>query len=170
MADRLTPADVGCWVIKTRRPPEQIRPGWPRGSTRALSRCVRRSYRLELMAPGQPCLLWLSGRQDPGVQAIGTVTAAPQLPEDRVSAGARVVADDPEPAVMLSLHLLREPVERRSLLGDPLLAGSEVLRMPAGSNPSFLSPERFSALLDLLSPHDLADSGWADPRVGPTQG
>ena len=85
-------------------------------------------------------------------------------------AGARVVADDPEPAVMLSLHLLREPVERRSLLGDPLLAGSEVLRMPAGSNPSFLSPERFSALLDLLSPHDLADSGWADPRVYPTQG
>ena len=32
------------------------------GTARSLTRCVRRSYRLELMAAGQPCLLWLSGR------------------------------------------------------------------------------------------------------------
>jgi len=161
MPVRLTAADVGCWVIKTSRPPEQILDRWPRGSTRALTRCVRRSYRLELMAPGQPCLLWLSGRQDPGVQAIGTVTGAPQPAEDGVPLDDRS-GPEPEPAVTLSLHLLQEPVERRSLLADPLLAGSEVLRMPAGSNPSFLSPERLSALVDLISPEDLAASGWVD--------
>lgn len=159
MPDRLTAADVGCWVIKTSRPPEQILDSWPRGSTRVVTRCVRRSYRLELMAPGQPCLLWLSGRRDPGVQAIGTLTGASRLPEDPVPAADRT-DDDPEPAVTVSLHLLQEPVERASLLADPLLAGSEVVRMPAGSNPSFLSPERLSALLDLISAEDLTASGW----------
>jgi hypothetical protein len=168
MPDRLTTADVGCWVIKTRLAPDQILPGWRPDSTRSLTRCLRRSYRLELMAPGQPCLLWLSGRQNPGVHAIGTVTGKPGPALDRLPAGDPDVDRAQDPAVSVSLHLLQEPVERQGLLADPLLAGSEVLRMPAGSNPSFLSPQRLSALLDLVSPHDLATSGWAELQIDAT--
>ena len=68
---RLTPGDVACWVLKSTRPPAAIDAGWRPGTAASLTRCVRRSYRLELMAAGQPCLLWLSGRDRPGVHALG---------------------------------------------------------------------------------------------------
>ena len=35
---------------------------------------MRPSYRLGLMAAGQPVLLWLSGRRQPGVHAVGVLT------------------------------------------------------------------------------------------------
>jgi hypothetical protein len=127
-------------VLKTTRPPEAIEPGWAPGTARSLTRCVRRSYRLELMAAGQPCLLWLSGPTLPGVHAIGTI-------EGPVSTG------DDGPVIPVRLVLLAEPVPRGELLDDPRMRSAEVLRMPAGSNPSWLSAEQFAAVLDR------ADSG-----------
>ena len=44
-------------------------------------------------------------------------------------------------------------------------AGAEVLRMPAGSNPSYLSAARLDVLLDLLTPEDLQRSGWLRLRL-----
>ena len=131
---RLTAGDVACWVLKTTRPPAAIDAGWRPGGARSLTRCVRRSYRLELMAAGQPCLLWLSGRDRPGVHALGTVTGP-------------VEEDADGPAVPVRLTLLPEPVARAELLGDPRMRDAEVLRMPAGSNPSWLSHEQFDAVL-----------------------
>ena len=141
---RLEPGDVACWVIKTSRPPEALAPGWRRAETRALRRCVRPSYRLDLMAPGQRCLLWLSGRVDPGVQAVGVLTAGP----------------DAEPAVEVGLHLLDSPVERAelALLGD--FAGAEVMRMPAGSNPSYLTDAQLRPVLDRLDAASRRAAGW----------
>ena len=132
---RLSVGDVACWVLKSTRPPEVIDPGWPVGGTRELTRCVRRSYRLELMRPGQKCLLWVSGRTDPGVHALG-----------RLSGGPEEQADGPVVAVRLTR--LPSPVPRAELLADPAAAGAEVLRMPAGSNPSWLSRAQFDAVLD----------------------
>ncbi|WP_246063583.1 hypothetical protein [Blastococcus colisei] len=93
------------------------------------------SYRLDLMAVGQPSLLWLSGRDRPGVHALGEVAGDV---EDRGEG----------PAVPLRLTLLPEPIPRSDLLADPRVRDAEVLRMPAGSNPSWLSPEQFAAVLD----------------------
>ncbi|SNR78623.1 hypothetical protein SAMN06272737_12555 [Blastococcus mobilis] len=96
---------------------------------------MRPSYRLDLMAAGQPCLLWLSGRDRPGVHALGEVTGH--------------VENRPEgPVVPVRLTLLTEPVPRSELMADPRMAAAEVLRMPAGSNPSWLSAEEFAAVLD----------------------
>ena len=64
-------------MLKSTRPPAGIDPGGRPGATRSLTRCVRRSYRLDLLAAGQPCLLWVSGRVSPGAHALGTVTGAP---------------------------------------------------------------------------------------------
>jgi hypothetical protein len=97
--------------------------GWAPGTARSLTRCVRSSYRLELMAAGQPCLLWLSGRAAPGVHALGALTG----PVGR--------DDDGGPVVPVRLELLAEPVPRAELLADPRMRDAEVLRMPAGSNP-----------------------------------
>ena len=132
---RLTSGDVACWVLKSTRPPVELLPGWRTGTVAALTRCVRASYRLKLMAAGQPCLLWLSGRNQPGVHALGRLAAGPEPGRDG-------------PTVAVRLTLLTEPVARADLLADIRARDAEVLRMPAGSNPSWLSRAQFDAVLD----------------------
>ena len=143
---RLSPGAVACWVLKTARPPDELAPGWTAPASRLLDRCVRRSYRLDLMAAGQPCLLWLSGRDRPGVHALGEVTGTV---EDRPAG----------PVVRLRLTLLAEPVSRADLIADPRMRSAEVVRMPAGSNPSWLSAEQFAAVLDRVGDDGLGR--WA---------
>jgi hypothetical protein len=136
---RLEPGDVACWVLKSTLPPDAVAPGWAPGAARDLTRCVRRSYRLGLLTAGQPCLLWISGRERPGVHAMGVVTAG--------------AADtDGGPVVAVRLTRLAQPVDRGELLADPVVRGAEVLRMPAGSNPSWLSAAQYAAVLAHLEP------------------
>jgi hypothetical protein len=141
-------------VLKTSRPPEHLAPGWSAGATHELTRCVRASYRLDLMAPGQPCLLWLSGRDRPGVHAIGELAA----PADTGPGG---------PEIAVRLTLLGRPVPRSDLLADPAARDAEVLRMPAGSNPSWLTDRQYAAVLA----HIGVPAGEARPtggdRLGP---
>jgi hypothetical protein len=131
---RLDTDTIACWVLKTTRPPKDLVPGWRPGATHELIRCVRPSYRLALMAAGQPCLLWLSGRDRPGVHALGHLTGTPET-------------DGEGPVVPLRVALLADPVPRAELLADPRARDAEVLRMPAGSNPSWLSADQFAAVL-----------------------
>ncbi len=133
-AHRLTADDVACWVLKTARPPGELLPGWFPGASHELTRCVRASYRLGLMLPGQPCLLWLSGRTHPGVHAYGELTG----PAEIGPAG---------PEIAVRLTLLATSVPRADLLADPDARDAEVLRMPAGSNPSWLSDRQHAAVL-----------------------
>jgi hypothetical protein len=139
VAPRLTADDVACWVLKTAVAPDSLVPGWVAGAGHELTRCVRPSYRLGLMAPGQPCLLWLSGRDRPGVHAVGRLTGG--------------VGDGD--VVPVRLTLLADPVPRAELLADPDFRDAEVLRMPAGSNPSWLSSGQFAAVLARLAPVDV---------------
>ena len=134
---RLSGTDVGCWLLKSTRPPAEIDRGWAPGTERVLSRCVRRSYRLALMSPGAPVLLWVSGRVAPGVHAVGSVLAVPRESDDG-------------PVVDVALTRLADALPRAVLLADPLAREAEVLRMPAGSNPSWLSPEQYAAVLSDL--------------------
>jgi hypothetical protein len=134
---RLTPADIACWVFKSSLPPDELAPGWPPGAPRSLTRCVRPSYRLQLMTADQPCLLWVSGRVDPGVHALGTLTGGPH-------------EDDGGPVAPVRLTRLRHPLPRAALLTDPVARDAEVFRMPAGSNPSWLSADHFAAVLDRI--------------------
>jgi hypothetical protein len=135
---RLQPADVACWVVKTARPPEAVVPGWRAGQAATFSRCLRRSYRLGLMRPGAPCLLWLSGADRPGVHAVGELAG-------------EVGEDGGGPVVPVRLTLLAAPVPRSELLADPVARDAEVLRMPAGSNPSYLTPAQYAAVLGSLA-------------------
>ena len=145
---RLTLGDVACWVLKSTQPPAAIDAGWRPGAARSLSRCVRRSYRLDLLRPGQPCLLWVSGRTAPGVHALGEVTGGA---EER----------DGGPVVPVRLTRLPTPVARADLVADPAAHDAEVLRMPAGSNPSWLSPDQYAAVLAHLPPGtDVALGPW----------
>jgi hypothetical protein len=130
---RLSEGDVAAWLLKTSLPPCKLLAGWEPGCTRVLDRCLRASYRLALMRPGQPCLLWLSGREQPGVHAVGTLTGPP-------------MTRDGQPSVTVSLRRLERPVARADLQSSPF-ADAEVLRMPAGSNPSYLRERQLDAVL-----------------------
>ncbi len=138
---RLTASDVACWVVKSSRVPTALVAGWSAGDTATLSRCVRPSYRLTLMRAGQPCLLWVSGRDRPGVHALGRLTG-------EVAGDAE---DDGGPTVPVAFTLLSRPVPRTALLADPATRDAEVLRMPAGSNPSWLSAGQYAAVLELAA-------------------
>lgn len=140
--------DVAAWVLKTRTPLDDLTDGWRNGDRADLRRCVHPTYRLDLVQPGDRCLLWLSGRQAPGVHAVGVVTEAP-------------VDGDPDPAVHVRLHRLAEPLARADLLADPAVADAEVLRAPFGSNPSYLTPAQLRAVLDRLAAADLRAAGWS---------
>ena len=142
---RLEPSDIAGWLLKSTRAPAEIDPGWAPGEERELTRCVRRSYRLELVSPGQPVLLWVSGRVRPGVHALGTVSGP-------VRADGR---DDDGPVLPVRLISLPDPVDRGELLVDPGFRSAEVLRMPAGSNPSWLSAPQLKAVLVRAGLHRL---------------
>jgi hypothetical protein len=148
---RLTAEDVACWVLKSTRPPGLLEPGWRPGTTRTLRRCVRPSYRLDLMTPGSPVLLWVSGRDRPGVHALGALTG-PVRPTGN------------GPAVEVRLTALADPVPRAELLADPAARDAEVLRMPAGSNPSWLSAAQYAAVLARAERRPRC----SQPRLGPS--
>jgi hypothetical protein len=142
----LTTADIGCWVIKSATAPAGITRGWLGGERREIRRCLRPTYRVGLMVPGQRALLWLSGRQEPGVHAIGRLSSRPVL--------------EPTTSVDVDLWLLTTPVPRDELRDAPALAAAEVLRMPAGSNPSYLSPSQMEGLLGHLDAAEVVRAGW----------
>lgn len=133
-------ATLGAWLLKTDPASTPVGELVTSGFRSMTSRCVRRSYRTELMAPGQLVLLWVSGR-DPrtpaGIYARGRLVGA--AASDGSEGGLEVP---------LELRPLEPPLLRSELLGDPVLSGMEVLRMPAGSNPSYLTRDELDRLQD----------------------
>ena len=109
-------------------------------------------YRLGLMNAGQPCLLWLSGRDRPGVHAVGELCGPPDESADG-------------PVALVRFTLLAEPVDRAELLADPAARDAEVLRMPAGSNPSWLSELQFAAVLAAGARRARHRCAWDDEPV-----
>ena len=117
---------------------------------------LTRSYRCDLMAPGQPAVLWVtSGDPDlpPGVWATGQVTAPPEddvgEPDDplwRDHGAQRQV----RPYVEVRLEVLEEPVGPDELRADAVLAGMELFRAPRMGSPISVSPDELAALRRLL--------------------
>jgi len=127
----LTEETLGAWLVKAAPAGLSMTEVMSTGFATVTSRCVRPSYRTALVRAGQPVLLWLSGR-DPdhpaGIHAHGRTTGP---------------ASDEMP---VQLEPVDPVVTRQQVLAVPGLAGAEVLRMPAGSNPSFLDVEQYLAL------------------------
>ena len=153
---RLSAGDVACWLLKTASDVPELAAAAPGEGVR-LRRCVHPTYRLGLLVPGQPVLLWRSGPAA-GVRAAGEVLAAP--------------ADG---AVQVLLRPLAEPVARAELLTDVRFRGAEVVRVPVGANPSYLSGAQLAAVAERLAPAEAdalaraaaAGTSAAGPRGGP---
>ena len=132
----VTSAGLGAWVVKANPAQTSVAALAGDGFAGVARWCVRPSYRTNLVAAGQPVLLWVSGK-DPafpaGFHAFGEVTGP-----CRVDAG--------QPEIPMRLRPIPSPLLRAELLLDPVLATAEVVRMPAGSNPSYLDREQYAAL------------------------
>ena len=132
----VTEESLGAWVVKASPGTSTVAELVRRGFTTDWSSCLRPTYRAGLVRPGQRVLLWVSGRSPAtpaGIHAHGRTTG-PVVPGDEVRMPFR-------------LHPVEPPVLRADLLAHPVLRHAEVLRMPAGSNPSFLTRVQLDALL-----------------------
>jgi hypothetical protein len=142
----VTSGSLGAWLLKA-APGAALHELAGSGYATVTTRCVRPSYRTDLVAAGQPVLLWVSGH-DPrcpvGVHAAGRTTGP--------------VEDSVDGLVMpVRLSPVSPVVPREALVADPLLASLEVLRMPAGSNPSYLDVTQYDALRAAFPQTDRAD-------------
>ncbi|MCW2525959.1 MAG: hypothetical protein JWM76_819 [Pseudonocardiales bacterium] len=118
------------------------------------SRCAVRSYRLDLIRPGQPVVLWITGAARatprPGVWMVGYTTG------EVVDDPAEELGGSKRALVMLTdVTRLPTPLARADIATDPLTASMEILRQPFGANPSYLSPGEQMALQQLIG-------GWPD--------
>ncbi|CUR62497.1 conserved hypothetical protein [metagenome] len=134
-ARALTRETLGAWLVKasgaTPSTGEHVRAGF----ADVASWCARPTYRTELVSAGQPVLLWVSGTESEhpaGIYARGRTTGPAS-----------------EGVMPMTLLPLEAPLLRAELVGHPDLSSLEVLRMPAGSNPSFVTPPQLAVLVSM---------------------
>lgn len=145
----VTATTLGAWLIKGS---EEVYPvdrlirnrfstvtGWS----------MRKTYRTDLIRPDQPVLFWISGSSKihpAGIYAEGRTTGramADVADDEWVDPAER---GRPKLFMPVKLRALAAPVLRIDLLQHPSLSQIEVLKMAAGSNPSFVTPADLAAL------------------------
>jgi hypothetical protein len=133
----VTEESLGAWLLKVDPTHAPMAEWLSTDFATVTSRCVRPTYRSRLVRDGHPVLLWVSGSDPafpPGIHAHGRATGP--------------VRDDDEsgPVMTVRLRTTEPVVPRAELLATPVLHDLEVLRMPAGSNPSFLDRDAWDVL------------------------
>jgi hypothetical protein len=134
-ARALSTDTLGAWLVKASGAAPSTREHVRAGFAEADTWCVRPTYRTGLVAAGQPVLLWVSGSEaglPSGIHAHGRTTGSAR--------------DGVMPLVLVPLD---DPLLRSELVGHPDLSSMEVLRMPAGSNPSYVTPEQLEVLVGM---------------------
>lgn len=151
----VSPDDLGAWLLKCNADRSDIADRVARGE-RVDQWCVQPNYRTALMRPGQRVIFWVSGSrrgQHPGIWGLGWLaggpTASPATPD---AVGSRL-------QVPIRIDLLPSDarVGRGALSVDHRLRDLEVLRMPQGSNPSFVSLAHLRVIEEYVT--------WPSPTV-----
>jgi hypothetical protein len=142
--------EVAAWMFKAN--PEvwdvlgAIRHGEPIDSWPMVS-----SYRVDLVAPGQPCALWVTGgrgAKTTGLWGRGVITGEPywEVVERK--------PDEPKPWVEFEMEFLDDAIPLLELASDERFARAEIIRAPRVSSPVALTAEQLSAI----------DDAWLDHR------
>ncbi len=137
----MTDANLGAWLIKVNPKSSPVDEFLRTDFATVTTRCVQPTYRLDEVAPGQAVLFWISGddkRHPAGLYAQGHTTGLP-----------RPALDGPRLDLPVRLTNLDPPVLSRELLEHPRLSQLEVLKVPAGSNPSYLTRDQLDELRSL---------------------
>ena len=155
MARAINRDNIGAWLLKANPALWDLREFLEAGENRLTSWAVRPGYRSTLMTPGDRVLFWVSGDRRSelarGIWGDGQVVAPA---EDWVDAEPGFWRDDHAQAavrarVRVSITLLDEPVTALELRARGI-NDLEVLRMPQGANPSWVSRAQLAILDELL--------------------
>jgi len=133
----VTERSLGAWLVKANPGSLPIEETVRTRFADITSRCVRPTYRTGVVREGQPVLLWVSGndrRHPAGIYAAGHTTGPVDL-------------EASSPEMPVRLRAIEPAIPRQEIRTHPVLAGIEVIRMPAGSNPSYLDAEQYRVLL-----------------------
>ena len=131
----LTADSLGAWLVKARGSDPATQAHARAGFADVDTRCVRPTYRTEMVRSGQRVLLWVSG-------------TVPGLPAG-IHAHGRATGASADGVIPVELSPVTSPLLRSELVGHPELSTMEVLRMPAGSNPSYVTREELAVLVEL---------------------
>jgi hypothetical protein len=132
----VTRETLGAWLLKSSPDSSPVDEFVRTDFATVTERCVLPTYRADGVDAGQPVLFWVSGndeRHPAGIYAQGHTTGPTQPEGDQLVMPVRLTGIDP-------------PILRRELLTHPRLSQLEVIRMAAGSNPSFLTREQLREL------------------------
>ena len=135
----VTAGTLGAWLLKSSPVASPVDELVRTDFATVTDRCLRPSYRADEVAPGQPVLFWISGNDQhhpAGIYAQGHTTGPARPDADQLVMPVQLTRLDP-------------PVLRRQLLEHPRLSQVEVIRMAAGSNPSFLTRDQLRELTRL---------------------
>ncbi len=140
----VTDSNLGAWLIKCdpRVNSEVLRPA-DSGDVRITSRCVARGYRSSMMKTGDRVVVWMSGDgrlMSRGIWGLGHVVGA-------------VDQSAVEPFVPVDIPLLAAPLTDADLRAAHI-DDLEVQRIPAASNPSWVSVEQWARIEKLLGVQD----------------
>jgi hypothetical protein len=124
----LTTDKLGAWLFKATGSEPSTQAHVRAGFADVESWCVRPTYRTDLVVAGQRVLLWVSGTAA-GIYAYGRTTGPAR-----------------DGVVPVALTALAPPLLRSELTGHADLARLEVIRMPAGSNPSYVTRAQLEVL------------------------
>jgi hypothetical protein len=141
-APTITHQSLGAWLIKGSRDVYPVDDLVRTRFATVTSWSLRKTYRTRLIESGQPVLFWISGEDDEhpaGIYAQGYTSGrafAGVADSDWVDVAER---GKKRLFMPVELKLLDSPILRTEILDHPVLSQIEVVKMPAGSNPSFLS-------------------------------
>lgn len=146
---------VGGWLFKANPDVWDVLT-FLRSGTEVDSWRMARSYRVDLLRPGQPAVLWVTGAADArhtaGVWAIGEIAGEvyedvgdPADPLWRDRSAQRQV----RPHVELAMTVLPTPVPRSEVRDDPRFAGAEIIRRPRMGSPVALRPGELDVIREL---------------------
>lgn len=154
MANTIDEDNLGAWLLKCNPAVYDLRAAVEAGVDYVDSWSVRPGYRAEMMGPGHKAVLWVSGdgrRMARGIWGVGWVRGTVR-PAD--AEGAEFWADpgarrSVRLAVPLWIPVLEHPVTVEEIRGAGVV-DLEVLRMPQGSNPSWVRRSQLAELEHLL--------------------
>ena len=148
--------EIAAWILKARPDVWDIA-GWLASDEPADSWRLAESPRVDLLAPGQRCFLWITGpasaRLTPGIWAAGTVTGDVvwrdgDLDDPRWT--DREAQRQTRPFVPVILERLDAMIPRSELREDPRFAMAEILRAPRVGNPVVVTPGELDVLDEWL--------------------
>jgi hypothetical protein len=149
---QLTRDDIGGWLFKC-NPREWDIEAALRDGQRIDSWRVRENYRLSLIRPGDPAVVWVTGsagaNPEAGIWAVGYTTG--DLFDGH--GGDYWVNEERGQQLAVYAGLLMWPiavVPRERIAAHPATNDLEILRQAQISNPSYLTPEHHEAIASMV--------------------